>query len=88
MEKVITLNNNRRTNIRSIDIKNNTAVFLVRINKEWLTKWARRIGMIAILVGYISMTIISYSISPVYFWTFIKAGTVLSLLFIISLSKN
>ncbi|WP_430412683.1 hypothetical protein [Kordia sp.] len=88
MEKSVTLSNQTRTSISSIHLNNNSYVFSLKINKDWLFTWARRIGIIALLIGYIMITIMSYTISPVYFWTFVKAGVVLSLLSIIALSKN
>jgi hypothetical protein len=88
MEKIITLNNKIGTALRSILLVNSDAGFYLNINKELLSKWARRIGITALTIGYIAITMMSYSISPVYFWTLIKAGTILSLLFIIALSKK
>ena len=88
MEKGVTLSKRTSASIRSIQLYNNDSVFSIGINKEWLFNCIRRIGIIAAIIFFIAITVFSYEISPVYFWTNVKTGTILILLSIIALRNN
>lgn len=81
-----THSNKMEATSRSIRNDNNASVFSLKIHKESFITWTRRIAIIGLLLGYLAVTIMSYSVNPVYFWTFVKAGVVLSLLSIIAFS--
>ncbi|EDP96252.1 hypothetical protein U8527_09080 [Kordia algicida OT-1] len=71
---------------QSIRDDNNASVFSLKINKEQFITWTKRIAFIGLFLGYIAITIMSYSVNPEYFWALVKAGVVLSLVSIIALS--
>jgi hypothetical protein len=88
MPKTIALHNNIETSIRSVRVRNDDAIVSIKINKNWLLTWVRRIAIIAIFIGYISIAYISYSINIDHFWTLVKVGIILSMLLFIALSKS
>lgn len=87
MPKTITISDHIKTSIRSVKVMSNDSIFAIKINKNWLILWLKRFAIMAVLIGYILITYISYSVSSVHFWTLVKIGIILGLLSFFALSK-
>jgi len=88
MPKTIILNDNLETSIRSVRVRNDDSIFSIKVNKSWLFTWIRRLAIIAIFIGYVLITYMSYTINEAHFWTLVKVGIILSLLVGFAFSKS
>jgi hypothetical protein len=88
MPKTIVLHDKIETSIRSVRVRNEASVFSIKINKIWLSTWVRRMAFTTILIGYIILTYISYTINIDHFWTLVKVGIILSMLLCFALRKS
>lgn len=80
MSKTIVLNDKIQTSIRSVKVRNDDAIFSIKINKNWLTTLLKRVAFTGVFTGYACITYLSFSINVTHFWTLVKVGVILILL--------
>jgi hypothetical protein len=80
MSKTIVLNDKIQTSIRSVKVRNDDAIFSIKINKNWLTTLLKRVVFTGVFTGYAFITYLSFSVNVTHFWTLVKVGVILILL--------
>lgn len=80
MSKTIILNDKIQTSIRSVKVRNDDAIFSIKINKNWLTTLLKRIAFTGVFTGYTCITYLSFSVNVTHFWILVKVGVILILL--------
>lgn len=89
MQKVIVMPRTLKSPTKAIRIDSTPTMLLLKINKQYVGKFLKRMLLLLLAVGYSSALVISYKLDGILFSVLVKMGTIIGfLLFMAFQSKK